>query len=337
MHFGPGLAVGFVLILIAATMNGAFALPMKIMTKWKWENTWMVWTISSLWVLPPLIALATIPGLGGIYRATPAAAFVKMSVFGILWGIGLFMLGLAYPIIGVAVAFAVGLGSAAAAGSLLPLLGQHSQQVFTRTGILILAGIIVMLAGVAVCGWAGREREREQGISVSAEGKSLRGFLIAFVGGTLTAALNIALAYGDQILRAVRMEVGNTSLAANAVWVPVLLAGGIPGVVYCAWLMRKNSSARLYSVGPATYWLLALVMSTLWYGSVILYGVGAMKIGELGAIIGWPIFMSGAVLAGSGWGALTGEWRGSQTKSRLMMAGGVSLLIVAVAILGMAG
>ena len=53
MPFSPGLAVGFGLILVAAVMKGAFARPMKIMPKWKWENTWMVWTISSLWVLPP--------------------------------------------------------------------------------------------------------------------------------------------------------------------------------------------------------------------------------------------------------------------------------------------
>jgi L-rhamnose-H+ transport protein len=318
-------------------MNGAFALPMKIMPKWKWENTWMVWTISSLWVLPPVVALASIPGLIETYRATPAQAFVSMSVFGVLWGVGLAMLGLSYPLIGVAVAFAVGLGSAAAAGSLVPLLGRRAQQVFTRTGELILLGVVIMLAGVAVCGWAGRERERDQGIATSTQGRSLRGFLLASIGGTLTAALNIALAYGDQILRAVRTEAGDTSLAANAVWVPVLFAGGLPGVAYCAWLMRRNSSLRLYSGAPKVYWLLGLVMSVLWYGSVILYGVGTIKIGELGAIIGWPVFMSGAVLAASGWGALTGEWQGVRRKSGLLMGGGVSLLIMALVILGMAG
>jgi len=337
MHFGQGLAVGFGLILVAATMNGAFALPMKSMPDWRWENTWMVWTIASLWVLPPVVALASIPGLAEIYRVPPAQALVKMAVFGVLWGIGLAMLGLSYPMIGVAVAFAVGLGSAAAAGSLLPLLAQHAQQVFTRTGELILLGTVIMVAGVGVCGWAGREREREQGITPLTGGKSFRGFLVAFIGGTLTAALNIALAYGDPILRVVRVAADDTSLAANAVWVPVLFAGGVPGVAYCACLMRRNSSSQLYLRAPKTYWLLGLVMSTLWYGSVILYGVGTIKIGQLGVIIGWPIFMSGAVLAASGWGALTGEWQGSRRKSRLMMAGGVSLLIMAVAILGMAG
>jgi len=337
MTLSSGLARGFCLILAAATMNGAFALPMKVMPKWKWENTWMIWTITSLWVLPPLVALVSIPDLVGIYHATPIQIFLKMSVFGILWGVGLAMLGLSYPLVGVAVAFAVGLGSAAAAGSLLPLLVQHPYQVFTQAGKLILLGVFIMLGGVAVCGWAGHERERDQGIGISTDGKFFRGFMLALVGGTLTAALNIALADGDQILNAVHRGFGNTPLAANAVWVPVLLAGGLPGVIYCGWLMHKNSSLQLFSGTPKMYWLLGLVMSLLWYGSVVLYGVGTITIGKLGAIIGWPVFMSGAVVAGSGWGALTGEWKGSLRRSRLLMAVGIFLLIMAVFVLGMAG
>ena len=33
---------GFLLILIAAVMNGAYAIPMKFMSRWKWENIWLV-------------------------------------------------------------------------------------------------------------------------------------------------------------------------------------------------------------------------------------------------------------------------------------------------------
>jgi len=89
--------------------------------------------------------------------------------------------------------------------------------------------------------------------------------------------------------------------------------------------------------GTAHYWLLGFLMSVAWFGSVVLYGIGVTEIGELGPVIGWPVFMSGAVLASSGWGALTGEWRNSGSKSRLIMTGGISLLIVAVAVFGKAG
>src|SRR6202047_589741 len=43
---------GFLLILIAAVMNGAYAIPMKFMSRWKWENIWLVWTVLGLWALP---------------------------------------------------------------------------------------------------------------------------------------------------------------------------------------------------------------------------------------------------------------------------------------------
>ena len=46
------LITGFLLLLLAATMNGAYAIPMKFMPRWKWENIWLVWTVVSLWALP---------------------------------------------------------------------------------------------------------------------------------------------------------------------------------------------------------------------------------------------------------------------------------------------
>lgn len=138
------------------------------------------------------------------------------------------MLGLSYPLIGVAEAYAVGLGFAAAAGSLLPLLLQHPHKLFTETGKHILLGVFIMFVGVGVCGWAARQSENDQGITVPSGGKFFRGFLLVLVGGILTAALNIALTSGDQILRAVQRGGGNTALAANVVWVPVLLSEEFP-------------------------------------------------------------------------------------------------------------
>jgi L-rhamnose-H+ transport protein len=119
---------------------------------------------------------------------------------------------------------------------------------------------------------------------------------------------------------------------------PVLLAGGIPGVLYTAFLILKGESAAQFRE-PETggYWVLGIVMAALWLGSVVLYGNGVAKIGALGPVLGWPVFMSGAVIASAAWGSAFGEWRNSGRTAKAAMASGVFCLIVAIVILGKAG
>ena len=52
-----GVVAGFFLVLLAAVMNGAYAIPMRFMTRWKWENIWLLWTVLSLWAIPVAMAL----------------------------------------------------------------------------------------------------------------------------------------------------------------------------------------------------------------------------------------------------------------------------------------
>ena len=338
MEVSPQVLAAFALILTAAAMNGAYAIPLRFMTRWKWENAWAIWTVESMLVLPVVTALLTVPGLVEAYARTSGGTFAMMCVFGAFWGVGVLMIGMSFPLVGVAVGNAVALGSAAALGSLLPLFGQQSNKLGTRAGNQILIGVMVLLAGVAVCGWAGREREFRQGLGVSGHGKAVPGFLLALVGGSLTSLLNIALAYGGPILDAVRARQPQSAMAANAVWVPVLFAGGMPGLVYCLWLLRRHRSASAFGAGgTSAYWLLTLVMAALWFGSVLLYGIGALRIGSLGAVIGWPVFMSGAVVASFAWGALAGEWRKSGSKPVALMLAGIVLLVAAMVLFGIAG
>ena len=77
--------------------------------------------------------------------------------------------------------------------------------------------------------------------------------------------------------------------------------------------------------------------SLLWFGSVLLYGMGAVRIGSLGPVVGWPVFMSGAVAASFVWGALAGEWRKAGGKAVGTMILGIALLIGAMVLFAKAG
>jgi hypothetical protein len=101
--------------------------------------------------------------------------------------------------------------------------------------------------------------------------------------------------------------------------------------------LRRNRSGHLFAVkGTSLYWPLSLVMAILWLGSVIFYGKGADQIGALGPIVGWPVFMSGAVVAGAVWGTIFGEWKGSGKAPKLVMTVGVLCLVIAIMIFGKA-
>jgi len=338
MQLGPGILYAFAMILGAAAMNGAYGIPLRFMKKWNWENAWAAWTVVSMMLLPSLAAWLSIRGLVPAYSHTGLTSFAEMGAFGALWGIGVLMIGMSFPMVGVAIGNAIALGCAATLGSLLPLLGRQSGKLGTTAGNLILAGIAVMLGGVAICGAAGKERERRQGAAVSEKGKAKAGAIVAGIGGSLTSALNIAFAYGDPILDEVRLRNPGSAMVANALWVPILMAGALPGLLYCGWLMRKNRSVKTYWVAEsAGYWPLVLCMAALWFGSVLLYGAGAVRIGSLGPVVGWPVFMSGAVIFSFAWSALAGEWKRSGGKAVGLMIIGISLLISALLLFGRAG
>jgi L-rhamnose-H+ transport protein len=330
------IAVSFAAILMGSAMNGAYAIPIRFMPQWRWANIWALWTVLALIVLPSITAFCSLSSLPGIYMETPRTVFVLMGIFGALWGTGVLMIGKSFPDIGVAVGNAVALGSAAVLGSAVPFLGKHADKIATRSGAWTESGICVLSIGIAVCGFAGRERDR--GRTKSDKQSLVRGLMLAGIGGSLTALLNVALAYGDPLLNVVRASNPGNSMAANAIWAPVLFAGGIPGVVYCAVLAIRHESVTDF-IKPRTilYWPIISGMAVLWFGSVWIYGIEVSRIGRLGSVVGWPVFMSGVVIFSFLWSVYAGEWKRCGTRpfalmmlGLLLQAGAMVLLVKAV-------
>src|SRR5450631_2843572 len=191
------------LVLCAAIMNAAYALPMKLNKKWDWEHSWFAFSVLGVAVVPTVIALLTVPGLWSTYATVSTGTLAAMVVFGASWGVSLVFFGLAITRLGLAITFAVCLGTSAAVGALTPLIAQHSNLIMTRQGGLIILGVLVIIAGVAVCGMAGRMREKalQEQSAVPRHG-FLGGFLLAFISGIMGSMLNLGLAYGGSIQRA---------------------------------------------------------------------------------------------------------------------------------------
>ena len=327
------------LVLCAAIMNAAYALPMKLNKKWEWEHSWFAFSILGVGVVPTIIALLTVPKLWSTYSLVSGGTLAAMVLFGASWGVSLVFFGLALTRLGLAITFAVCLGTSAAVGALTPLIAQHSNLIMTRQGGLIILGVVMIILGVALCGLAGKHREAAlQQASATVRHGFWWGYLLAFVSGILGSMLNLGLAYGGSIQRAAQQHGASLAMMSNAVWLPCLYAGFLPGAIYCYILMRKkNNVTQLRVPGTWYYWFAAASMGFLWYGSIILYSISTVKLGALGPSIGWPLFLASIVVASTVFGALTGEWARTGTRPIRTMIVGVSFLVLAIAILSYAG
>jgi L-rhamnose-H+ transport protein len=327
------------LVLCAAIMNAAYALPMKLNKKWEWEHSWFAFSILGVAVVPTVIALLTVPKLWSTYATVSGGTLAAMVLFGASWGVSLVFFGLALTRLGLAITFAVCLGTSAAVGALTPLIAQHADQIMTRQGGLIFLGVLMIIVGVALCGLAGKHREAAlQQASASVRHGFWLGYLLAFVSGILGSMLNLGLAYGGSIQRAAQQHGASLAMMSNAVWLPCLYAGFLPGAIYCYILMRKKGNvSQLRLPGTWYYWFAAASMGLLWYSSIILYSISTVKLGALGTSIGWPLFLASIVVASTVFGALTGEWARTGTRPIRTMILGVSFLVLAIAILSYAG
>jgi L-rhamnose-H+ transport protein len=330
--------LGLLLLVLAGAMNGSFTLPMKFTRQWAWENTWLAWTIFALCIFPPLLTISTVPQLGRVYAQVGAAAIFIPAACGAGWGVSQVFFGLAVDAVGIALAFSVILGSSAAVGSLIPLVHLHPEKILTSGGMLVLLGVAFVLAGVAVCAVAGRQREAALGQGPAGKPSVSKGLLFCLVSGLGSALVNIGLTYGKPVADSA-LNLGTAPLwAPNAVWLPLMCAGGVPNLLYCIYLNWKNHTGSKFGAsGTVHYWILAAVMAFFWFGSTVMYGVSTVKLGELGTILAWPLFMSLIVITASVWGIVTGEWKSAGRRPLTVMLAGVGVLVIAIFVLSAAG
>ncbi|HEX9508673.1 MAG TPA: L-rhamnose/proton symporter RhaT, partial [Myxococcales bacterium] len=114
-------------------------------------------------------------------------------------------------------------------------------------------------------------------------------------------------------------------------------AGGIPNLLYCLYLMKRNKTGSRFGIsGTGSYWALAAAMALFWFASTVIYGAAAAKLGELGTVLGWPLFMSLIVITATVWGVMTGEWKNTGKQPLRIMSAGVAVLVGAIFVLSAA-
>src|SRR5271157_699691 len=322
---------GIALAVLSGLFNGLFTAPMKLESRWKWENTWIVFIIVACLMMPTAVVSFSSAGWLRILDAAPRYAVLSAVLFGFSWGFGAICFGKSVHSIGVSMANTLVIGLSSALGSLVPLLMKAEVHLRMKE-IVLFAGVIALLAGVAVCGRAGRLRDnRQQQLGVP----SIMGYLLAIAAGVLSAVFNIGYALALPISD-VGVLHGLTRFAAtNLIWFLMLGAGSIPNIGYCALQMRRNNtSALLYMPGSLPSWARSSTMGLLWGGSIFLYGAATPRLGALGPSLGWALSLAVGLVVANLMGVALREWRGAATAAVRLMWIGLAILLSAIVLCG---
>lgn len=331
--------LGFSMIVLGGVMQGTYFLGLKYVKPWKWENIWGLFALVALIILPIGLAVTTVPSVGQIFAHAPGSAVSLVFLYGSGWGIGAVLSGLGVARMGLAMGVSVLIGVTAAIGTFVPLVANNPEMVFTQKGLFVILAVLTLLLGVGFVAVAGKKRDASLagGPNSVQQGSFGVGLAICIFSGIFSSMLNLAFAFSQPLVKAGLGTGASEFGALNAVWMVALAGGFLANGIYTGYLLTRNKSWACFTLpGTGRFWLYGLIMGVLWTGGIVLYGRGAASMGEVGAVIGWPLFMATMILASTIWGFLTGEWEGSSKQAKQYMLVGLIVLMIASGLVGLA-
>lgn len=330
---------------IGGFASGSFYVPFRRVKGWSWESAWIVGGIFS-WLIVPLVAAAlTIPGFMDIIRNTDGGTLFWTYFFGLLWGIGGLTFGLSMRYLGMSLGMSVALGYTSAFGAIVPSLyyGLYPEagkmdigtMLGTTGGQLILLGVLVCLAGIAICGRAGMRKEKELDDTTKKEGVAefslSKGLMVATISGILSACFNFGIEAGKDMAE-VAVERGANPLFQNNVIFVVLLWGGLTtNFIWSMILNTRNKSFSDYTNKKSpllnNYGFAALA-GTTWFLQFFFYGMGESKMGN--GASSWILHMAFIIFISNAWGLILKEWKGVSRRTMTTIVAGVGVILLSV-------
>ena len=335
--------LGLLLITLGGFAAGSFYIPFKKVRDWAWESYWLVNGLFSWIIMPWLIAFLTVPALCLVLREAPASIIFWTFLFGLLWGIGGLTFGLSMRYLGMSLGYAIALGFCAAFGTIVPPIyqGTFGDLITSLSGLTTLAGVLVCLVGIAICGWAGISKEKE----LSDEKKKetikefnfAKGLLVAIFAGIMSACMEFGFTAGEPIAE-LAVENQTPPLWQNNPVLIVIFAGGfITNFILCIFLNIKNRSAKNY-IDPRTPLVNNYIFSALagitWYLQFMFYGMGKTKMGKY-SFASWTVLMALIIVFSNIWGLIFREWKGTSRRTHTIILAGILVLIASTLVVGL--
>ena len=339
----PNPPLGVVFHWLGGLAAGSFYVPYRKVKDWSWETYWLAGGVFSWLVAPWLLAALLTHDLAATLRETPGRTFGWVFLFGVLWGFGGLTFGLTMRYLGMSLGMAVVLGLCAAFGTLMPpaFAGEFAAKLWnTHSGRMILVGVAVCLAGIAVAGIAGMSKEAEmspeQKTEAIREFNFRKGLLVAVFSGVMSACFSYGLAAGEPI-RSITIAHGTPALWQGLpILVVILLGGFATNFVWCVALNIRNHSGSQYfdRHGPMglNYFFCALAGVT-WYLQFFFYTMGEAQMGSY-KFSSWTLQMASIIIFSRLWGIALREWKGTSGRTRALLAASLAILVASTMIVG---
>jgi L-rhamnose-H+ transport protein len=331
--------LGSLIVALAGLSMGSGAWTLKAIRQFRFEHWLFVGMLVGVGLLPWTVTVAFCPHAFEALSSVPASALVKANLFALGWGIANVLCTVCFVRIGVALTGGILGGLGLSLGVTVPMLFKASglfakaPDLTSAAGLLVLAGVAVMLAAVVLISAAGFGRDRALQQSLPTSGHFATGLIMVVIAGILSTGPNFAFAYSQgPIVSAMRQRGASEVASTFAVWAVGMLGGVLVNLAYPAYLMSRNRTwhvliwARRELIFPA-------LMGVQFCAAIALLGNGNLVLGALGASVGWGIYQALQILGNQAVGFLSGEWAGVPAKPRWQMYSGIALLVLAAVIM----
>ena len=330
---------GFVMVLLGGVLAGGCAAPIKLMRRYRFEHWAFVSALTGQVLLPWMVTLTVCPGAASALRSVDSAVLLKANLFSMAWGVANVLCGLCLVRIGFSLSIGLLTGIGLPIGVLLPMVFRGTGQfadapgLATPSGLLILAGVGVMVVAVVLTAKAGFGRDASGQGERTQGGRFRTGLLMASVAGLLQVGLSFAFVYSQgPISDALAAHGASTLFAGLGVWAVTLPGGALVNLVYPAWLLTRNRSWSVLLSSPREL-TLSVTIGIAFFLFFMTMGTGMRWLGALGASVGFGISQAAQILASQAIGFLSGEWRGVEGQPRRQMVRAIVLLLIAVAVM----
>lgn len=336
---------GLLIITLGSFGQSSSYLPIKKVKDWSWESFWLIQGIFAWLVFPLLGSFIAIPEGSSLMELWASGGALKAMGFGALWGIGGLTFGLSMRFLGVALGQSIALGTCAAFGTLFPAI-MGDTNLLHGEGLMLLIGISITLAGIAVIGYAGSLRaanmSEEEKKSAIKDFALTKGLFVALLAGAMSACFTLGLEAGAPIKQAA-LAGGVRGLYAGLPVIFLVTSGGaVTNAVYCIQQNIKNDTLKEFgSINKQVLLnnvLFCALAGGLWYSQFFGLEMGKSFLTNNPVLLAfsWSILMSLNVLFSNLWGVLLNEWKGVSKKTVAVLVAGLIILILSVIVVGMA-
>ncbi len=329
--------LGTMLHAIGGVSASSCYVPFQKTKSWSWGTFWLVQAMFAWILMPVIIGLLTVNDFFTILVEAPSSAFWGAFILGAVYGFGSMSFGVAIRYIGYSLTYTLAIGISAVVGTVLPLaiFGGMVEYFTNPGGLIVLVGMLISMAGVAGCGWAGFRREKELNTVADKSLKSnmMIGLVLTIIAGVLSGVFNISLEFGQPMADMAAAH-GAGHFQGNAKLIVSTAGCWVVNVIWFLVLGIRQNTLREFTGktginGKALMRNLvwSALAGTMWFFQFFFYGLGHVSMGRF-QFASWVLHMSMLIFFSYIIGVIMKEWKNISRSTYFLLV--VSLIILVV-------